>query len=58
MGQLYFNAKYYVHMRVQSFGGRRRGSPSVGEAQKSITHESTSFLCKISRAYAEKKSSL
>ncbi|KAF7821611.1 uncharacterized protein G2W53_027066 [Senna tora] len=34
---------------------RRRGSPSVGDAKKSITHGSTFFLCKISRVYAQIK---
>ncbi|KAF7821642.1 uncharacterized protein G2W53_027097 [Senna tora] len=38
--------------RGQIFDGRRPGSPSVGDAQKPITNASTSFLCKISSAYA------
>ncbi|KAF7821484.1 uncharacterized protein G2W53_026939 [Senna tora] len=32
---------------------RRRRSPSVGDAQKSVTHGTTFFLCKTSRAYAQ-----
>ncbi|KAF7821492.1 uncharacterized protein G2W53_026947 [Senna tora] len=41
--------------RGQIFDGRRCGSPSVGDAKKSITHGSTFFLFKISRAYAQIK---
>ncbi|KAF7821661.1 uncharacterized protein G2W53_027116 [Senna tora] len=41
--------------RGQNFDGRGRGSQFVGDAKKSITHGSTFFLGKISRAYAEIK---
>ncbi|KAF7807842.1 uncharacterized protein G2W53_040003 [Senna tora] len=41
--------------RGQIFDGRRLGSSSVAVHPKSITHWSTFFLGKISRAYAESK---